>query len=190
MLIVDNYFPKWAVNNISEESLLIPVTYSNSPYGEYHVSRFFGQMLMEEEQWIAPCPQHWFVDYLHLAVCNDILLDYKIRKMDRCLLNCQTPGQYAQEHTDWNPQYTGPNRVSGLYYIRGDGNTEFYNENKDTFVVEAVPGRLVLFDSTLWHQGLSPVKEPIRYTLGFVWCCDSLLTDHDPLDLRNPVPIL
>lgn len=191
MLIVDNYFPQWMVDKVAAESLLIPVTFTNSPYGEYEVSRFFGQNLMEDEVWIAPCPPHWFVDYCHLTVCNEILLDYKIQKMDRCLLNCQTPGQYAQKHVDWNPRFTGNNRVSGIYYIRGDGDTDFYDSDGEKYTVENIPGRMVFFDSSdIYHEGKSPTVDPIRYSLGYVWQCASPLSDHDPLDLLNPVPIL
>ena len=189
MLIVDNYFPQWMVDKNAEEFQLIPVTYTNSPYGQYEVSRFFGQLLIDEERWIAPIAPHWFVDYLHMCVCNDLLLDYKIQKLDRCLLNVQTPGQNAQSHADWDV-LKGSDRISGLYYIRGDGDTLFVNEQGDTMSVECKPGRLVLFDSTIWHQGCPPVSEPIRYTLGYVWKCASPLAVHDPLDLRNPVPIL
>ena len=182
MQIVDNYFPQWMVDKVLAEIPLIPVSYTNSPYGEYDKSRFFGQQLMEKEQWVAPIAPHWFVDYLHMAVCNDICKEYEINHLDRCLLNCQTPGQEAQIHTDSNSNV----RISGIYHVMGDGDTVFYTTDKEkTVSVKFVPGRLVLFNSTIWHQGLPPVDSPIRYSLGYIWHCDTDLSEHDPMNLST-----
>ena len=190
MLVLDDLLPQWMVEKVASELPLIPVSYTNSPYGQYHISRFFGQLLIKEEQWIAPIAPHWFVDYLHMLVCNEVLVDYNIDHLDRCLLNCQTPGQHAQMHTDAclpdDSPYAFGNRLSGIYQVVGDGDTVFYRD--DTSEMGRVPfrpGRLIIFDSLIWHQGEPPVNEPIRYSLGYIWKTSKPLPDNDPLQLRK-----
>ena len=125
-----------------------------------------------------------------MLVCNEVLVDYNIDHLDRCLLNCQTPGQHAQMHTDAclpdDSPYTFGNRLSGIYQVVGDGDTVFYRD--DTSEMERVPfrpGRLIIFDSLIWHQGEPPVHEPIRYSLGYIWKTSKPLPDNDPLELRK-----
>ena len=50
--VVDNYFPDWIVERVSKDLEYFPVTYTNSPYRDFKRCRFFGNMLMEEDQWI------------------------------------------------------------------------------------------------------------------------------------------
>ena len=71
MLVLDDLLPQWMVEKVASELPLIPVSYTNSPYGQYHISRFFGQLLIKEEQWVAPIAPHWFVDYFCLLYTSD-----------------------------------------------------------------------------------------------------------------------
>ena len=182
MKVIDGYLPDWLIDKVASEIPIVPVTYTNSPYGDYETSRFFGCNLVEREVWVAPCPPFFFIDYLHQCVCNDILLDYIIDHLDRCLLNCQTQGLNAQPHTDSNSN----TRISGIYQVVGDGDTVFYNtELKETYRVPFKQGRLILFNSTIWHQGLPPTTSPVRYSLGYIWHLNYTLDEHDPQGLSN-----
>ena len=72
MRVIDDYFPTWMVKQVSTELEFMPVRYNNSPYGDFSKARFFGSMLMENNQFIDIKP--WsFVDHFNNCVFNDIL---------------------------------------------------------------------------------------------------------------------
>lgn len=192
MMILDDLLPQWMVDKVASEIPIIPVSYTNSPYGEYHKSRFFGQLLIKEEQWVAPIAPHWFIDYLHMLVCNEVLVDYKIDHLDRCLLNCQTPGQHAQIHTDAclpnDAPYGVSDRLSGIYQVDGEGDTVLYHDSGEEYArIPFKSGRLVIFDSLILHQGEPPVNAPIRWSLGYIWKTGAPMANgpSDPLKLNK-----
>ena len=43
--VIDNYFPQFIVDDVSQATQKMPVAYTNSPYRHFHKSRFFGTML-------------------------------------------------------------------------------------------------------------------------------------------------
>ena len=164
--VIDDYFPQWMVDEVSQDVLFLPVTYSNSPYAVFEKARFFGNMLMEENLWKVPGDRWWFADYLNLSIMRDILKDYNIPGCYRILLNGQTPGQDGDNHTDSDSdKYT-----SVIYHAHGtSGDTVFVNAaNEDVERVSFKPGRLVIFNSSIWHRGEAP-KDGYRVSLGCVY---------------------
>lgn len=85
----------------------------------------------------------------------------------------------AHERTQYHVDIAEPDCVSILYYanlkwdINWDGGTIWRSEDlKDIeFISDYVPGRLVMFDSTIPHKAIQPTYEaaPYRITLNTIW---------------------
>tara|TARA_B100000073_G_scaffold348474_1_gene367669 strand:- start:3464 stop:3952 length:489 start_codon:yes stop_codon:yes gene_type:complete len=159
MRVIDNYFPDWMVKQVSNELEFMPVRYNNSPYGDFSKARFFGSMLMENNQFIDIKP--WsFVDHFNNCVFNDILPN-SLGHCHRLLLNAQLPEQHGVYHTDADSD----NYMSIIYMGHGNsGATEF--KNGDT--VDWKLGRMVIFQSNIYHRGCAPI-DGWRVSLGGVY---------------------
>ena len=165
--VVDNYFPDWIVERVSKDLEYFPVTYTNSPYRDFKRCRFFGNMLMEEDQWTVPIERWWFVDYFNMCIYNDICKDLELPgHCHRILLNGQVPGQEGQNHCDSDYE----DYLSVIYMGHGNsGATVFVNnEDEDVQRVEFKEGRMVIFNSSLWHRGEGP-SEGYRVSLGAIY---------------------
>ena len=99
--VVDDYFPEWVVSQVSKYFEGFPVSYSNSSKLTYaEGSRFFGNMLMANDEWtIPPELQSWFIPYLTGSIVNDICKD-KATNVHRVLVNGQVKGQDGVQHKD------------------------------------------------------------------------------------------
>ena len=165
--VVDNYFPDWMVKWVSEDLEMFPVTYTNSPYKDFTRCRFFGNMLMYEDRWTVAQERWWFPDYLNKCIYNDICKDLELPgHCHRILLNGQVPGQNGQNHCDSDYE----DYLSVIYMGHGNsGATVFVNSaDEDIQRVEFKEGRLVIFNSCLWHRGEGPT-DGYRVSLGAVY---------------------
>lgn len=162
--VIDDYFPSWIVDQVSVESTLIPVSYSNSPYADYNSARFFGTNLIKDDNWLVS--PWWFVTYLNLCIKNDICAEYNIKHCSRVLLNGQAPGQHGCNHADADYDCY----LSVLYHAHGDsGDTVFVNSSdEDVKRVSFKRGRLIIFNSSIWHRGEAP-EHGYRTSLGCVY---------------------
>ena len=166
-VIIDNYFPDWLVKDVSYELQGFPVTLTNSPTAVYENARFFGNMLITDDQWMVPTPPYWFIDYFNKCIYNDICKDDNITHCHRILLNGQVKGQNSQNHCDSDYDCY----LSVIYHASGtSGSTWFVNSaDEDVQEVEFKEGRLILFNSTLWHRGDPPSDNSYRISLGCVY---------------------
>ena len=163
--VVDDYFPEWVVSQVSKYFEGFPVSYSNSSKLTYaEGSRFFGNMLMANDEWtIPPELQSWFIPYLTGSIVNDICKD-KATNVHRVLVNGQVKGQDGVQHKDCDSREE--KMLSVIYHAHGSSG--------DTVVgVDRIPfkeGRLVIFDSYEEHRGEAP-NEGYRVSLGMMFSC-------------------
>tara|TARA_B100000579_G_scaffold361331_1_gene318992 strand:- start:1803 stop:2384 length:582 start_codon:yes stop_codon:yes gene_type:complete len=164
--VVDNYFPDWLVDRVSLDCVNMPVTYTNSPYKDFNKARFFGNLLMVDNNWMERLPPWWFLDYFNLCVYNDICKEYNLTNCHRVLLNGQLPGQNGCNHCDSDYE----EYLTIIYMASGtSGDTVLVNSRDED--VQRVPfkrGRMVIFNSSIWHRGEAPT-EGYRITLGAVY---------------------
>tara|TARA_B100000945_G_C20398865_1_gene606243 strand:+ start:521 stop:1102 length:582 start_codon:yes stop_codon:yes gene_type:complete len=164
--VVDNYFPDWLVDRVSLDCVNMPVTYTNSPYMDFDKARFFGNLLMVDNNWMERLPPWWFLDYFNLCVYNDICKEYNLTNCHRVLLNGQLPGQNGCNHCDSDYE----EYLTIIYMASGtSGDTVIVNSRDED--VQRVPfkrGRMVIFNSSIWHRGEAPT-EGYRITLGAVY---------------------
>jgi len=168
LIVVDDYFPDWQVERVSDFLKLMPVVYSNTSEFDYTKTRFFGTMLMEMDNWVAhPFPPYWFVDYFNMCIINDILKDRDIQHCHRMLLNGQVPGLDGANHQD-DPEVG--RFMSVIYHASGDsGDTVCVTpEGEEIDRVTFKPGRIVIFPSEIWHRGDSP-SQGYRVSLGCMY---------------------
>ena len=167
-IIIDNHFPDWMVNVVAEESKYIPVIYNNSPTANYNSARFFGNMLISDGKWSADgdVQPWWFVDYLINTIRYEICPDDNITHCRRVLLNGQAAGMKSQNHCDADFDTF----LSVIYHLDGEsGDTVFVNNaDNDVQRVSFKRGRLILFNSILWHRG-DPPDDGYRTSLGCVF---------------------
>tara|TARA_B100000287_G_scaffold398632_1_gene416188 strand:+ start:781 stop:1362 length:582 start_codon:yes stop_codon:yes gene_type:complete len=164
--IVDNYFPDWMVDRVSLDCVNMPVTYTNSPYMDFDKARFFGNLLMVDNNWMERFPPWWFLDYFNLCVYNDICKEYNLTNCHRVLLNGQLPGQNGCNHCDSDYE----EYLTIIYMASGtSGDTVIVNSrDEDIQRVSFKRGRMVIFNSSIWHRGEAPT-EGYRITLGAVY---------------------
>jgi hypothetical protein len=187
--IVDDYFPQWMVERVSLDLEYFPVTYTNSPYKDFQRCRFFGNMLMEMDRWTVPIERWWFVDYFNMCIYNDICKDLNLPgHCHRILLNGQVPGQDGHNHSDSDYD----TYLTAIYMGHGtSGSTVFVNDRDEDYLdVPFKEGRLVLFNSMIWHRGEGP-KEGYRVSLGAVYPMKNLdeLHDKPPRELITPLGV-
>lgn len=162
--VIDNYFPDWMVREVSYDLENMPVTYTNSPYRDFQRARFFGATLFEMDRWKDIQPW-WFVDYFNRCVYNDIA-PQTVGHCCRVLLNAQLPGMNGQNHCDADTN----DYISVIYMGHGNsGDTVFVNSADDEIErVSFKEGRLVIFNSAIWHRGEAP-SSGYRVSLGCVY---------------------
>ena len=166
--VIDDYFPEWIVDQVSQFFEGFPVSYSNSSKLSYaEGSRFFGNMIMAGDEWTIPQHlQSWFIPYLTGSLINDILKG-KATNVHRVLVNGQVKGLDGVQHKDDEVKGDG-GMISVIYHAHGSSG--------DTVVgVDRIPfkeGRMVIFDSYEDHRGEAPT-EGYRVSLGmmfsYVW---------------------
>lgn len=83
-------------------------------------------------------------------------------KMYRAYCNFSSYGDVLMIHTDCRPEH---NELTGLWFmhekweVEWGGETLFYNSQDDAeFVCSPKPGRLVIFDGRIPHQGRPPTR--------------------------------
>ena len=162
--VIDNYFPQFIVDDVSQATQKMPVAYTNSPYRHFHLARFFGAMLYNEDKF-ADVGFYWFVDYFNRCIMNDVCKDLSITNCHRILLNLQLENQNGQNHTDSDSD----DYLSIIYMASGNsGDTVISDGENDIERVSFKEGRLVIFKSNIWHRGEAPT-EGHRVTLGAVY---------------------
>jgi len=176
--VVDNYFPDWMVEKIANYISTFPVTYTNSSEFDYTNTRFFGNMLIDMDRWVVPMEKFWFVDYFNLCMINDLLKEYNIEHCRRMLLNAQVPGLGGCNHQD--DSETDDN-LSVIYHACGNsGDTVFVTpEGEETQRVSFKEGRIVIFNSRLWHRGDAP-DQGLRMSLGCMYPLVPVVGLHNP----------
>lgn len=157
--VIDDYFPSWMVEKVSRDLEFMPVRYNNSPYADFEKARFFGAMLVENDQFIDISPW-WFIEYFNHCIWNDLCKEWTVGHCHRVLLNGQIPGQSGCDHTDTDSD----NYLSVIYMGHGtSGNSVFKDKT-----VEWKLGRLVIFNSSVMHRGEAPASG-YRVSLGAVY---------------------
>ena len=163
--VIDDYFPEWLVNIVSRDTEQMPVTYTNSPYNTFDRARFFGCMMIEQDK-PKDHPPYWFNEYFNRCMYNDILKEYEITNCYRILLNGQLPDMNGCNHNDADSQ----DYMTAIYMAHGTSGDTVIVDNHDCDY-KRVPfkeGRIVIFNSSIWHRGEAP-KEGYRVTLGAVY---------------------
>ena len=157
--VIDNYFPDWLVQNVSQDLKLYPVTYNNSsPHYTSNDITFFGNTLMVDDNFTDK--SWWFINYFNQCIYNDICKKYNINHCVRILLNAQLPNLNGTFHRDAD----NDNYLSVIYMGHGiSGDTVFEAEK-----VSFKEGRLVIFNSNTLHRGDAPT-EGYRVSLGAVY---------------------
>jgi len=167
--VIDDYFPPWMIDKVSNYMAYVPVRWDNTPYGDYNQSRFMGNMLIEEDKWqLKDIPNSWFLQYLIESIKHDICKEYNITHTLRCLHNGQFPMEImnAVNHTDADDD----NYLSVIYMGHGkSGDTVLCDEDgNDVERISFKEGRLVIFNSHQLHRGEAP-KEGYRCSWGLVF---------------------
>ena len=180
--VVDNYFPDWMVERVSLDCINMPVTYTNSPYKDFDKARFFGNLLMVDNNWMERLPPWWFLDYFNLCVYNDICKEYNLTNCHRVLLNGQLPGQNGCNHCDSDYE----EYLTIIYMASGtSGDTVLVNSRDED--IQRIPfkmGRMVIFNSSIWHRGEAPT-EGYRISLGCVYPLKPIHELTSPIKLEN-----
>ena len=157
--VIDDYFPSWMVEHISRDLEFMPVRYNNSPYANFDHARFFGSMLVENDNFVDIRPW-WFIEYFNHCMYFDLCKQWTVGHCHRVLLNAQLPSQSGCDHTDADSD----NYLSVIYMGHGNsGNTVFEDQT-----VEWKLGRLVIFNSSRLHRGEGP-ESGYRVSLGAVY---------------------
>lgn len=168
ILVIDNYFPRYLQECIHDDLMEMKWGFKNSPYANFHRARMFGINLYYDNVYSKDCPNS--IRAITQDIICDILSEYSLR-MHRILANMQGLYQYAEIHTD---SYE-TNYLSLIYHVNAsEGDTSFYTK-KDGDMVHSVPfkmGRVIVFPSHYWHQGLPPERninptDNFRISLGY-----------------------
>lgn len=167
--VIDNYIPDLDVHEIKRKLLDMEWLFTNSPYGDFNTSRMFGINLFKNDTFHSKIPTN--IKYLIDLLSNDIF-DGGV-ELVRCLANMQAMSQFSEVHTDTNTE----DCISVIYHVNeSEGDTCFYDDRygKPVHNVPFKQGRLVIFPSHFWHEGLPPTKymspnNNFRVSLGFVF---------------------
>lgn len=171
--VIDNYLPIHEQQRIHDDLMNMDWQFKNSPYANFDSSRMFGISLYYNDNYHKKCPQS--IIKLAEDIHEDILSEYHV-KMHRILANMQGLYQYAEVHVDSSRS----NFLSVIYHVNESmGDTTFHTGQYD-IISHSIPfkmGRIIIFPSHWWHQGLPPTKymnptNNFRISLGF--CFENL----------------
>ena len=110
------------------------------------------------------------LNFFNVNNVNQILSSYGKLDFSRAWVNLSLPGTYYQKHTDISSKFN-VRQISVMYYGTTTwqdsygGETFFYNNNGEKeIVVDYIPGRLVIFDSSIPHKPAFPYGHTVgRY---------------------------
>lgn len=133
---MDSYYQyKKAASSYSTSHL--PTTFLHSRYKEDDVNR---------------------LNFFYPENIKKILDSYGELEFSTAWVNLSLPGTYCQKHSDIGSQF-GTEQLTIMYYGTTTwqdsfgGETFFYNENGEKeIVVDYIPGRVVIFDSSIPHK--------------------------------------
>ena len=191
--VIDNYLPKEYVDDI-EKLFLKPEEHSSSEinwyYNDYTASKDADYLKRIKDN------KHFFDSYQFTHIFYNmgeknssyfdkiikILEDTKInwKRIERIKANFTTnltnrkPGDIVVPHQDIKPNsdyYKNKKAISMIYYVHDtDGDTVFYDDEckKITKKVKPKKGRVVIFDSLIFHSYMRPVKSDKRVVINFI----------------------
>lgn len=191
--VIDNYLPKEYVDDI-EKLFLKPEEHSCSEinwyYNDYTASKDADYLKRIKDN------KHFFDSYQFTHIFYNmgeknssyfdkiikILEDTKInwKSIERIKANFTTnltnrkPGDIVVPHQDIKPNsdyYKNKKAISMIYYVHDtDGDTVFYDDEckKITKKVKPKKGRVVIFDSLIFHSYMRPVKSDKRVVINFI----------------------
>lgn len=97
-------------------------------------------------------------NFFNVESIQEILKKYGNLEFSTAWANLSLPGTYIQKHTDNSVEF-GKNQITLMYYGTTTwqdsygGETFFYNDNGEKeIVVDYIPGRIVIFDSSIPHK--------------------------------------
>tara|TARA_Y100001937_G_C7070924_1_gene308328 strand:+ start:110 stop:703 length:594 start_codon:yes stop_codon:yes gene_type:complete len=191
--VIDNYLPKEYVDDI-EKLFLKPEEHSSSEinwyYNDYTASKDADYLKRIKDN------KHFFDSYQFTHIFYNmgeknssyfdkiikILEDTKInwKSIERIKANFTTnltnrkPGDIVVPHQDIKPNsdyYKNKKAISMIYYVHDtDGDTVFYDDEckKITKKVKPKKGRVVIFDSLIFHSYMRPIKSDKRVVINFI----------------------
>ena len=168
--VVDDYFPQWMIDQVSNYMTKVPVRWDNTPRKDsFNECRFMGNMLLIKDEWqLKDVTNSWFLQYLIESIKNDICKEYNITHCLRCLHNGQFPldSMNAINHRDSD----NDNYLSAIYMGHGkSGDTILCDtDGNDVERISFKEGRLVIFNAYQLHRGEAPT-EGYRCTWGLVF---------------------
>lgn len=174
IIVIDDYISKYFQKIIHDDLLQMEWGFTNSPYANYNSSRMFGINLYCRNEYNLKCPDS--IRKFTENIFNGVLDEYSNCQLLRILANMQGLQQYAEIHTD----HSDTKYVSLIYHVNeSQGDTVIYENDKNT-VVESISfkmGRIVIFPSHYWHQGLPPTQNinptnNFRMSLGYCFSHD------------------
>ena len=191
--VIDNYLPKEYVDDI-EKLFLKPEEHSSSEinwyYNDYTASKDADYLKRIKDN------KHFFDSYQFTHIFYNmgeknssyfdkiikILEDTKInwKSIERIKANFTTnltnrkPGDIVVPHQDIKPNsdyYKNKKAISMIYYVHDtDGDTVFYDKECKKIIKKVKPkkGRVVIFDSLIFHSYMRPVKSDKRVVINFI----------------------
>jgi len=98
------------------------------------------------------------LNFFNVKNIDEILNNYGELKFSTAWANLSLPGTYYQKHTDIGGEF-GVKQITLMYYATTTwqdsygGETFFYNDSGEKeIVVDYIPGRVVIFDSSIPHK--------------------------------------
>jgi hypothetical protein len=191
--VIDNYLPKEYVDDI-EKLFLKPEEHSSSEinwyYNDYTASKDVDYLKKIKDN------KHFFDSYqfthifYNMGEKNSSYFDKIIKILENTKINWKSierikanfttnltnrkPGDIVVPHQDIKPNsdyYKNKKAISMIYYVHDtDGDTVFYDDEckKITKKVKPKKGRVVIFDSLIFHSYMRPVKSDKRVVINFI----------------------
>ena len=191
--VIDNYLPKEYVDHI-EELFLKPEIDSSSEiawfYNDYTASKdkdYIDRIKNNKHFFDSFQFTHIFYNMgeknsSHFDKIVRILEDTKVNweSIERAKANLTTPlpnskpGDITVPHQDIRPNdnyYKNKKFISIIYYVHDtDGDTVFYDNECKKIIKKVKPkkGRVVIFDSLIFHSFMRPIKSEKRVVINFI----------------------
>ena len=191
--VIDNFLPKKYVNDI-EKLFLKPKEHTTSEiawfYNDYTASKdkdyldriknnkhFFDSFQFTHIFYNMGEKNSSYFDKI-IKILEDTKINWK--SIERIKANFTTnltnrkPGDIVVPHQDIKPNsdyYKNKKAISMIYYVHDtDGDTVFYDDEckKITKKVKPKKGRVVIFDSLIFHSYMRPVKSDKRVVINFI----------------------